>query len=572
MAYSRLTVVGKSANRSALLLNAAAFALLTSAPAAAATFVVDATADAIDIDPGDGVCASARGGCTLRAAVMEANALAGADLIQVAPGYYTLTIAGGGEDDAASGDLDILDEVVIEGLNPFATTIDADGLDRIFHVGPNTAALDIDAFPVTLRGLRVTKGSPPGFGTGGGGILNMTHLTLDQMLIVDNESTGAGGGVGTAGGPFVSASLNVNLSIISFNRVTHIGDGGGVSAGSLDEMAFSAIIGNYAYGGGGGLAVSGGSGDPGLIFGTTVYGNSTSGNPFAGGGGIYGSYLEITHSDISHNLTGEFGGDFINASGGGLLISNSTIANSTIRGNLARQGGGISSSGNLTLQHVTIVENGATQSLLTDDIPGAGLYAFGSEVEIQNSIVANNSQWNCWGEIVSLGNNLANEGTCDFDAGGDENADPQLGAYGLNGGPTRTVPLLAGSPAVNGGANIGFVYDQRGVDRPQGGVVDKGAYELELAQNPKDGRCDVARLKAVGGEAAMQETLEMIKRLGGKGEKGAPIKKTGVAKATKPKIANGDTAFRKRWMAAAEQNPLTLDGLRTCLQSAGFKR
>ena len=45
-----------------------------------ATFTVDSTGDQADATPGDGVCAGS-GGCTLRAAIEEANAFAGADVI-----------------------------------------------------------------------------------------------------------------------------------------------------------------------------------------------------------------------------------------------------------------------------------------------------------------------------------------------------------------------------------------------------------------------------------------------------------------------------------------------------------
>lgn len=53
--------------------------------ARAATFTVDSTADAVDVNPGDGVCAAASGPCTLRAAIMEANAFGGPDIISFPP-------------------------------------------------------------------------------------------------------------------------------------------------------------------------------------------------------------------------------------------------------------------------------------------------------------------------------------------------------------------------------------------------------------------------------------------------------------------------------------------------------
>src|SRR5688572_22952303 len=83
-------------------------ALLFAATAAdAARFRVDSTADAPDLDPGDGVCATAEAACSLRAAVQEANALPGADRIRVPAGEYVLTLAGRLEDAAATGDLDL---------------------------------------------------------------------------------------------------------------------------------------------------------------------------------------------------------------------------------------------------------------------------------------------------------------------------------------------------------------------------------------------------------------------------------------------------------------------------------
>ena len=69
-------------------------ALVASAapPAQGASFAVNATHDAVDAAPGDGICADAGGACTLRAAVMETNALAGADEISLPAGTYLLSI------------------------------------------------------------------------------------------------------------------------------------------------------------------------------------------------------------------------------------------------------------------------------------------------------------------------------------------------------------------------------------------------------------------------------------------------------------------------------------------------
>src|ERR671916_1848883 len=68
---------------------------LPEGPAQAATLTVNTTSDAVDANLGNGLCATAAGTCTLRAAVQEANATAEVnDVIEVPAGIYTLTIAG----------------------------------------------------------------------------------------------------------------------------------------------------------------------------------------------------------------------------------------------------------------------------------------------------------------------------------------------------------------------------------------------------------------------------------------------------------------------------------------------
>lgn len=101
------------------LLRALAAGLLlgASAVAHAATFTVDITADAV---PGDGICATAAGACSLRAAVQEANALAGPDTIDLPAGTYVLTLAGPAEDASASGD-DVHDTLTITGAGAATT-------------------------------------------------------------------------------------------------------------------------------------------------------------------------------------------------------------------------------------------------------------------------------------------------------------------------------------------------------------------------------------------------------------------------------------------------------------------
>lgn len=65
--------------------------------------MVTSTLDTVDAEIGDGLCDDGAGNCTLRAAIQEANACVGADLIDLPAGSYPLTLAGIGENATATG-------------------------------------------------------------------------------------------------------------------------------------------------------------------------------------------------------------------------------------------------------------------------------------------------------------------------------------------------------------------------------------------------------------------------------------------------------------------------------------
>ena len=107
----------------------------------------------------------------------------------------------------------------------------------------------------------------------------------------------------------------------------------------------------------------------------------------------------------------------------------------------------------------------------------------GFEIELRNTIVAQNSFPNCAensGFLVSLGHNLSSDVSCPFTEAGDMvGTDPQIGPLADNGGPTQTHRLNLGSPAIDAGDVVGCpAMDQRGVTRPQGAACDIGAYEF----------------------------------------------------------------------------------------------
>jgi hypothetical protein len=186
--------------KSALLVPCCVLATLCSfaSPGWAATFIVDSTIDATDLAPGDGVCATATGQCTLRAAIQETNVLCGRDTILVPAGTYTLTISGAGDNVAAAGDLDITDDLEIIGESASSTIIDGNQLDIVFHVIAFTPAGLTHRF-VTIRRLTIRNGldlgvyheahihASPGSGVG--------ELVLQDVIVENN----AGGGIHNGG-------------------------------------------------------------------------------------------------------------------------------------------------------------------------------------------------------------------------------------------------------------------------------------------------------------------------------------------------------------------------------------
>src|SRR3954471_18970325 len=115
---------------------ACAVALFATAAAQAATFTVNSTVDEPDASIGDGTCAAdPSGGCTLRAAIDEANASPDPDTIQLQAERYTITRTGTGEDFNGHGDFDVTANgaLTIKGASsdPRDTVVSANGEDRV---------------------------------------------------------------------------------------------------------------------------------------------------------------------------------------------------------------------------------------------------------------------------------------------------------------------------------------------------------------------------------------------------------------------------------------------------------
>jgi CSLREA domain-containing protein len=464
----------------------------------AATFNVTKTADT-----NDGTCDA---DCSLREAIVAANANAGLDAVAVPAGSYVLSLAGTGEDGSATGDLDVTDDLDLGGAGAGSTLIVGNGADRVLDIDPLSAGVT-----ATISDVTITNGRAVPFG---GGIRNAGTSTITGSTISDNraESTqtnvhGVGGGVGTASGGVTT----ISNCLVTGNMATGDGDAGAAVGGGIgalegetnvdastitDNQAFATSL---TFGGlGGGIGILGGEVS---IASTSVSGNGATGFPAAGGGGIavecdaFGPCgdVSITASTISDNDAFAFG----IAGGGGALFSSGSflLANSTVTDNGAETGlipgsGTPAPGANLamvggsgTIANVTFEAGSGTGGI---DLQSGGV------ATLRNTIVADS----CSGSgIVANAYNLEHPGnTCGFSGTDLIGVDPLLGALADNGGPTDTMKLLAGSPAISGanpaapggGGAACESTDQRGVTRPVGARCDIGAYESECGDGDAD--------------------------------------------------------------------------------------
>ena len=496
---------GGAAGTGALLVTGSAAALLTAfagSAGASTTITVDSNGDGVatatnctDLVPGN---------CTLRDAALAA--LDG-DTINFDASISLITLAGG-----------TVETTAVNIIGPGASSL---------TITTTAAAGSYDLFSVegigdaVISGLTVTKNRIKS--------LNDGKFTLDGVTV--SGSTGAYGGALYAGNDgeleiidstfenntattnggavYIYNDNDATISGSTFTNNESLADGGAI----FGEIHYNVTIvdctitGNSAADDGGGLAFYAKKPDNVLsITNTTIDANDAG--DLGGGLKIDAQdplIVSITNSTVSNNTAQTDAGILFDE--GGITA---TINNSTISANAALYGSGgvyIGSGSSLTVNQSTISANSSAGSYTGTDGGGIQLGDNTSVVTLSGSIVSGNSSgvagaadFGLYSSLASdtasitATNSLIGEVDSRITVNGTNNVsstNPMLGALANNGGPTKTMALLTGSPAIDAGPNpvatfTGNEFDQRGAGyaRVVGGLVDIGAFELQPSSEP----------------------------------------------------------------------------------------
>jgi hypothetical protein len=342
--------------------------------------------------------------------------------------------------------------------NHAITTAQDDGGGAIYVVG---------AAELAVVGSTFANNS----GANGGALysLGSKAVNLYDSVFTANGATGTGGNPGS-GGNGGAIGVDGDARFVNLCRVRLDGNisnafGGGLFTVTYSEVSFTRIEDS------------------------TLEANvSNASDALAGGAYIQGSPLSISGSTFRDNEAAGYAGLALFGYGG---VLEGSIVNSTFVGNTARTGLGgamsIAAATALTLENVTIARNSAP----CDVCFAAGIANDSGDVLTLNNVVFEDNIggniYNPWAMLHPAANGAANlqwpqsRGSGQTEtpvAPGTLFAAAGLGDPADNGGPTQTMALGAGSPAVDAGTTSGALpHDQRGL--PRVGAVDIGAYELQ---------------------------------------------------------------------------------------------
>ena len=394
-------------------------------------------------------------------------------------------------DFSVTGVIELASELVIDKditiLGPGAgqLTVSGDNTTRIFNI---TGGINIKISHITIADGFIDSGLP--FGSA----IVVTSAQLNMELsdcVIENNTNNA---PGFAGGTVVVLNGDSNSqNILKINRCSFINNR--VESSTVQGGVFAANSGFVTF----------------EVYDSLFKGNVAQGFSVAQGGVVMtalGVNFICTNCTFDSNVArtevgAVFGGAVLIAGDGVLQFTNSTFYNnraacanddgigcSVFGGAIASAGSGEFSCDFCTFQSNGVICDSTVCDIAGDTISNNSITSF----ELSNSIFsAENPEGSCanlsGGEIISLGYNIDNGNTCAGGGAGDKTiTDPGLDPLGPqdNGGPTPTIALMPGSPAVDM-ADPDCPppdTDQRGVTRPQGTRCDIGAFELELIVRP----------------------------------------------------------------------------------------
>jgi hypothetical protein len=363
----------------------------------------------------------------------------------------------------------------------------------IFNNGGTVTATNCHFVANLAQGASGTNGSP-GQNAYGGAVYNSGVLSAINCMFHGNSVVGGTGGFGSYNSPLLTGGAG------------GVGDGGAICSFGALSLTGCTLATNSALGGAGGVGRTGqvggyggtggagGHGNGGALFnGGSAYlvNNTVALNTGAGGqGGAGGTGGPAGSPDYS-------GGDGGNGGAGGSgysaiydINSQCYLTNCTVALNWATNGiGGFGGQGGCNCQFP-----GEPRHTGRGGSGGPNGTAVGGGIRttaglLVNTLLSANAPSNCSGTITDAGHNLSSDTSCGFTSlDSMNNTDPKLGPLADNGGPTLTMALLPGSPAIDAGDNASAPpTDQRGAPRPAGLACDIGAYEydpLSLAMPP----------------------------------------------------------------------------------------
>lgn len=401
------------------------------------------------------------------------------------PGSLRATIAA-----AATGDTIDLSALTC-GTISLTTGFIGIAQDDLTMVGPGASVLAIDAGStsgvlrhtgagtLSLTGLTLSHGQYTGSTPHGGCLYSASNVSLANSTVSYCQVNGSGT-MARGGGIYTDGDLTLASSLVTQSIVHAVGapaHGGGIYVHGNLDAEYSMISYNSTYAG----PINGGVGGGAVVAGTAMVRHSTFyyNGAYAVGGLYTLGDVTVDSSTIAHNGASHAAGMRAIYTTG---TPTATIVNSTIANNHSvATVGGLNLIIPATISNSTIAFNSANSGL-------GGVLMSNYTLDLESTIIANNTgfgdpdDFDAYGSPVITGaNNLVIASTAPLPPDTIPD-DPLLGTLGDNGGPTQTIPLMAGSPAIDAGNHLANLSsDQRGLGFPRiaGAHADIGAFEVE---------------------------------------------------------------------------------------------